>query len=555
MGKKQEKPIGLEYPRRFVPPAGAETTLQTKRQVTRFGSPLLGAAGENPRDAGKRILLLLWGLITIAHLMGAVVCLIVIFNLIPGVSIFNPPFQRLTLQGVPIFLVVAYCIGVILSFFYIKSILNWFIEQREPSLKDRKNVLRAPRFLMLIQLSLWLIGTIIFGTLYGIIAPWIAPRIVLTVLFGAVIMATICYLQIEFVLRPAAAVVLEKYGPSKRRVTRLMSRFVVVWTMGTAIPLLGLLVTSVYNMVTAEFTTYELARYVTVLVVATLVYSAVLTFQLATYIDPPLDLVRHGMDEVAHGNLDTEIAVFDATELGELQAGFNSMVKELRDQEHVKDLFCQHVGEKIAHQALLQKEGSKKVTQRDAAVFFIDIIGSTKLSLGYSSREVVDILNRFYTIVVEEVNKTGGLVNKFAGDAVLAIYNVPDDHPDPAGAALYCSRAVMHRLDVEMPEIATAVGIAAGPVVAGTIGSEKRYEYTVIGDPVNVASRLSELAKKEPGRILASNPTVKAANPEEAKYWMINGAKVLRGHTEATVLACPEQHVVTPFQDLQEGDD
>ena len=208
MGKKQEKPIGLEYPRRFVPPAGAETTLQTKRQVTRFGSPLLGAAGENPRDAGKRILLLLWGLITIAHLMGAVVCLIVIFNLIPGVSIFNPPFQRLTLQGVPIFLVVAYCIGVILSFFYIKSILNWFIEQREPSLKDRKNVLRAPRFLMLIQLSLWLIGTIIFGTLYGIIAPWIAPRIVLTVLFGAVIMATICYLQIEFVLRPAAAVVL-----------------------------------------------------------------------------------------------------------------------------------------------------------------------------------------------------------------------------------------------------------------------------------------------------------------------------------------------------------
>ena len=153
MGKKQEKPIGLEYPRRFVPPAGAETTLQTKRQVTRFGSPLLEAAGEDPAAAGRRILVLLWGLITSAHLMGAVVCLIVIFNLIPGVSIFKPPFQKLTLYGVPIFLVVAYFTGLIVSFLYMRRILTWFIERREPSLKDRKNVLRAPRILMLIQLA------------------------------------------------------------------------------------------------------------------------------------------------------------------------------------------------------------------------------------------------------------------------------------------------------------------------------------------------------------------------------------------------------------------
>lgn len=549
MDQKREKLSKLQYPRRFVPPAGADTTLQTKRQITRFGSPLLGAAGEAPEEAGRRILFLLWVLLTIAHSLGAVVCLLVIFNVVPGVSIFKPPFVRLTLYGVPFFLVIAYLTGLVVSYQYIKRILNWFIEQREPTLQDRRNVLRAPLNLMLVQVSLWLFGTVLFGILYGIVAPWIAPRIVITVLFGAIIMATICYLQVEFVLRPAAAVVLEKYGLPKRRVGRLMSRFVVVWMMGTAIPLLGLFVISVFNMVTNEFTTFELGRYVTVLVVVTLIYSAVLTFQLATYIDPPLDLVRHGMEEVAQGNLDTEIAVFDATELGELQNGFNNMVRELREQEHVKDLFSQHVGDKIAKQALLQKEGAKQVTQRDAAVFFIDIIGSTKLSLEYSSREVVDILNRFYTIVVEEVQKTGGLVNKFAGDAVLAIYNVPDDHPDPAGAALYCSRAIMHRVELEMPEIATAVGVSAGPVVAGSIGSKQRYEYTVIGDPVNVAARLSELAKLEPGRILASHRTVKAANPDEAQYWMINGAKVLRGHTEATVLACPEQHVVVPFEE------
>lgn len=104
------------------------------------------------------------------------------------------------------------------------------------------------------------------------------------------------------------------------------------------------------------------------------------------------------------------------------------------------------------------------------------------------------LLNRFFTVIVDEVNHHRGLVNKFQGDASLAVFGAPNRLSHPEDAALATARAIADRLASEMPECQAGIGVAAGQVVAGNVGAHERFEYTVIGEPVNEAARLCELA-------------------------------------------------------------
>src|SRR5205814_4855713 len=117
--------------------------------------------------------------------------------------------------------------------------------------------------------------------------------------------------------------------------------------------------------------------------------------------------------------------------------------------------------------------------------------------------EVVDLLNRFFATVVRVVDAEGGWVNKFEGDAALAVFGAPTDQPDHAARALRAAR----RLGAELEPLGVdaGIGVSSGPVVAGNVGAENRYEDTVIGDPVNEAARLTEVAKRRPSRVAASD--------------------------------------------------
>ena len=120
------------------------------------------------------------------------------------------------------------------------------------------------------------------------------------------------------------------------------------------------------------------------------------------------------------------------------------------------------------------------------------------------------------------------------------MFGAPNDCDDPAGAALAAARAIAERLRVEVPECAVGLGVSAGVAVAGNIGHESRFEYTVIGDPVNEAARLSEVAKTVPGGVLASAAAVsRAVDPDEVARWQSRGQAQLRGRPEPTELAVP----------------
>jgi len=230
--------------------------------------------------------------------------------------------------------------------------------------------------------------------------------------------------------------------------------------------------------------------------------------------------------------------VFDGSELGELQRGFNTMVAGLRDRERVRDLFGRHVGREVAA-AAERRRPKLGGEERHVAVIFVDIIGSTQLVTGRPAVEVVDLLNRFFAVIVEEIDRHHGFVNKFEGDAALAVFGAPNDLDNPEGEALAAGRLIARRIREEVPECEAGIGVASGVAVAGNVGAKERFEYTVIGEPVNEAARLCELAKSTESHLLASSDTVSNASESERAHWTFGDTITLRGHDEPTRLALP----------------
>jgi adenylate cyclase len=242
------------------------------------------------------------------------------------------------------------------------------------------------------------------------------------------------------------------------------------------------------------------------------------------------------MDQVGEGRTDVEVKVDDASEIGRLQAGFNAMVDGLRERELLRELFGRQVGDDVAREAL-ERGVTLGGQQKTVAVLFVDIIGSTELASRERPERVVEVLNDFFAVVVQTVAKHGGLVNKFEGDGAVCVFGAPVDHDEFAAAALAAARELRDRLVRESP-VDFAIGVSCGTAVAGHVGAEERYEYTVIGDPVNEAARLRELAKARPERVLASADTVEEAGEVEARNWEIDGEARLRGRHAPTRLAC-----------------
>jgi len=198
-----------------------------------------------------------------------------------------------------------------------------------------------------------------------------------------------------------------------------------------------------------------------------------------------------------------------------------------------------HIGDEVARYAIERGVGLGGEV-RNVSALFVDVIGSTAIALERPATDVVALLNELFGLVVRAVTAEGGWVNKFEGDAALCVFGAPDDQPDHAARALRAGRQLRDSLATWAAAggLDTAIGVSSGTTVAGNVGSEQRYEYTVIGDPVNEAARLSELAKTTPDRLVAGAASVAAATGR-AGAWVSAGSQRLRGRSEPTELFVP----------------
>lgn len=251
----------------------------------------------------------------------------------------------------------------------------------------------------------------------------------------------------------------------------------------------------------------------------------------------PLGGLRRAMASIEEGAYDARVDVDDATEIGLLQSRFNAMASGLEERERLRDLFGRHVGEDVARSALDAGAPALGGEVREVAVLFADVIGSTSMAASRPPGEVVALLNEFFADVVAVAARHGGWVNKFEGDAALVVFGAPADHPDAAGAALAAARELASCLS--RGPLDAGIGVSAGPAVAGNVGARERFEYTVIGDPVNEAARLCELAKHRPDRVLASETALGRARNGEADRWRRRDEVTLRGRTTPTGVVTP----------------
>ncbi|MGP4056899.1 adenylate/guanylate cyclase domain-containing protein [Mycobacterium sp. 4D054] len=417
--------------------------------------------------------------------------------------------------------------------------LRWLSSGRRPTPGEIRTTAKIMRRQAVITLAPWLLTAAILVPL-NVHAPATVFVVLTTaLLFGAIATVTTGFLFTLRTLRPLlAAVPADAERPAAPGVR---ARLLLMWLACTALPgsaIAVLLILQSQNWLLNASSPIELALLILALVAVVLGLRSMILVSMS--ISDPLHEVAEAMADVEKGELDRSIDVYEWSEIGRLQSGFNRMVAGLRERDRLRDLFGRHVGEEVARRAF-EQAGTRSDTstgdEREVAVLFIDLVGSTQLATERSPHEVADILNDFFQIVVAEVDGRHGLVNKFQGDAALAVFGAPLRIDDPCSAALATARALaaqLRRLAVDF-----GIGVSAGPVFAGNIGARNRYEYTVVGDAVNEAARLADHAKEFERRTLSSGAALTRANESEQARWVPCGQITLRGRRDPTEIHTP----------------
>jgi adenylate cyclase len=466
-------------------------------------------------------------LVVVANLVGVATVILLLIGVDDGSGDTGRGAVLLTAAG---YLAVAFPAGTLTGLRSQRATNRWLMAGRRPTPAEAAHALRLPVEIAVIAGVIWLLAAVLVGVVSAAAFPdpLVGLRVGIATLLGGMATAGVTYLLVARAARGVTAVALAAHPPVGALILGVRPRLLLTWGLTSAVPMLGV----VLLFLDPSNPDGPGEGAVVFLVVVALLVGGLATLLIARAVGQPLRDLRQAVGRVGRGDYAVRVVVDDAGEIGLLQEGVNTMAAGLEERERLRDLFGRHVGTTVADRALATGV-SLGGEERTVAALFVDIAGSTSLVRRTGPEQMVGLLNRFFGIVVDAIEADGGLVNKFEGDAALCVFGAPTDHADPAGAALRAARRICDAVRAA-GEVDVGVGVACGRVWAGQVGAASRLEYTVIGDPVNEAARLTELAKDHPGRAVASEPTVLAADPEERAHWVRAADVELRGRDEPT---------------------
>lgn len=254
----------------------------------------------------------------------------------------------------------------------------------------------------------------------------------------------------------------------------------------------------------------------------------------------PIEKLADMIKLVSKGNFDVKARthVKSHDEVGDLAEAFDGMTEGLKERDKVKNLFSKFHGSSVAED-LINKDIGVGGQSKEVVVFFSDIRGFTAFSEKRSPEEVVEMLNEYFGVMVKIINANGGVVDKFIGDAIMAVWGAPQssdrDSHKAVRACLEMRKALANlnelRISRGQPPINIGMGLHAGAAISGTIGSDERMEYTVIGNTVNTASRIEASTKAFGADLLVSDTVIEKIG--DAFRTELAGAAEVKGRSEA----------------------
>ena len=247
-----------------------------------------------------------------------------------------------------------------------------------------------------------------------------------------------------------------------------------------------------------------------------------LSVMLSKSILRPIGDLQAATERIAHGDYDVSVAVTTGDELGELAASFNEMAAGLAEREKIRDAFGTYLDREVA-EYILSEGFDEEGMATEVSVLFVDVVDFTSFAARAEAREVVACLNELFEVVVPVIARHGGHVDKFEGDGLLAVFGAPERMPDHADRALRAALEMTGRVNGEAgikgngdgastgeTTFRIGAGVNTGEVVAGAIGGGGRLNFSVIGDPVNVAARVEAVTRKTEDDVLITQATMEA---------------------------------------------
>ena len=427
---------------------------------------------------------------------------------------------------------IAYLAATAIVVAYLWPIFTYFRcdpSQAAPPVVQRRSI-NAPAAIAAIGLLPWVLNSVVYPAAtvlhFGTWKPELASQQILSPVVNGFLAATTTFLLLDWLFR---AMVLPRVFPAGRLVEvpgswapGVRARLLIFLIAVAFVPLftmLGLIRAAAMRIESGADTASIVPALTHAGEMTFAVYLAVgmaFTMILARTFTQPLTEIAGALRRLRGGDLATRLQATASDELGVLQDGVNAMAEGLQERERILQTFGRVV-EPAVRDHLLSGNVQLGGEERFVTVLFADLRGFTALGERLPPSEVVSILNQYFSAIATWVRVEGGYVDKFIGDAILVVFGLfgsgdAADRHAAAAAALRCALALPSRLSAlnaareatGAAPLAQSIGLASGPVIAGTIGAEDRFEYTVIGDAVNVASRLQEVAKQRAHALLAT---------------------------------------------------